>query len=127
MAALVNDLIRSLHKSSLVRSVRIVGYDETPNGKLEIKIRCRLVGKYKLQLWLHEEENFRSYAYQLFTDHPILRWDNSPHYPNISSAPHHFHNEAGEVGASPLAGKPLQDLKSVLRDIEKWLSKRGAI
>ncbi len=126
MATRVNDLIKLLHKSSLVRSVRIVNYDETPAGKLELKIRCRLVGNYKLQMWLHEEANFRNDAYQLFTDHPILRWDNSPHYPDLSTAPHHFHNEKGDVAASPLSGKLLQDLKSVLRYIEKWLSERTA-
>ncbi len=122
MAALVNDLLDLLQKNSLVKSVRIVNYDETPAGKLELKIRCRLIKSCKLQIWLHEETNFRDYAYQLFTDHPILRWDNSPHYPNISSAPHHMHNEEGEVQASPLSGRPLQDLKKVLREIEKWLS-----
>ena len=75
-----------------------------------------------MQIWLHHEPAFQDYAYQLFTDHPILRWDNAPHYPNISTAPHHFHDENNMVRESPLKGKMQQDLKTVLSEIEKWLS-----
>jgi len=127
MAALVDDLLKILQGSSLVRSVRIVNYDETPAGKLELKIRCRLIKDYRLQIWLHEEPNFRDYAYQLFTNHPILRWDNAPHYPNISTAPHHLHDKEGRVCDSPLSGRSLSDLKKVLREIEKWLSEHAEI
>lgn len=123
MAALVNELLTLLHKHSLVKSVRIVDYDETPAGKLALKVRCRLIKQYKLQVWLHVEPDFQDYAYQLFTDHPILRWDNSPHYPNLKTAPHHFHDEAGKVCDSPLSGRPLQDIEKVLHEIELWLSK----
>ncbi len=124
MPSLVDALLKLLHKSTLVQNARIVNYDITPRGKLELKIRCRLVENYKFQLWLHEEPSFRHYAYQLFTDRPILRWDNAPHYPNLATAPHHFHNEKGEVHTSPLRGKPLQDLKHVLHEIETWLAKQ---
>jgi len=90
-----------------------------------LKIRGHLSGNYQFQLWLHHEPTFQDYAYQLFTDRPILRWDNAPHYPNISIAPHHFHNEANQVSASPLSGEPLKDLPCVLTEIERWLSKKS--
>ncbi len=47
---------------------------------------------------------------------------NAPHYPNISTAPHHFHDENNKVSKSPLKGKMQQDLKTVLSEIEKWLT-----
>jgi hypothetical protein len=126
MAAIADDLLNLLHQHVLVRNVRVVNYDETPLGKLELKIRCRLAKNYQLQVWLHHEATFQDYAYQLFTDYPILRWDNAPHYPQISTAPHHFHNETGQVGVSPLSGKPVEDLKIVLAEIEKWLASTKA-
>jgi hypothetical protein len=120
---LVDDLLNLLREHRLVQSVRVVNYDATTAGKLEVKIRCRLSKGYQLQVWLHLEPTFRDYAYQLFTDRPILRWDNAPHYPHISTAPHHFHNEVDQVGESPLSGEPLKDLINVLAEVETWLSK----
>lgn len=123
MPRLVDNLIAFLRGHSLIENVRVVEYDETPFGSLEIKIRCRLKGKYQFQVWLHAEEEFTDYSYQLFTDHPLLRWDNSPHYPSISTAPHHFHNEENKVSKSSLLGEPLKDVRVVIMDIEKWLSR----
>lgn len=100
MNALVDDLVSLLRGHPLVQSVRIVNYDETHVGKVELKICYRLFKGYRIQLWLHQEPIFLDYAYQLFTDHPILRWDNAPHYPHISTVPHHFHNEVGQVDKS---------------------------
>jgi len=107
----------------LIEGVRVVEFDETPAGKLEIKVRCRIARYYQVQVWLHIEPEFQDYAYQLFTDKPLLRWDNTPHYPNISTVLHHFHDEHGKVSVSPLNGKPMEDLKKVLAEVEKWLSR----
>jgi len=122
MSALTDAILSLLRAHPLITSVRVINFDETPFGKVELKVRCRIVGKYQLQVWLHHEPGFRDYAFQLFTDRPILRWDNSPHYPNISTAPHHFHNQNEEVSESPLTGRPVEDLKQVMDEIEKWLS-----
>ena len=121
--ALIDDLLDLLQKNSLVESVRVINYDVTPENNLELKIRCHLPKGYRLQVWLHFESTFQDYAYQLFTDHPILRWDNAPHYPSVLTAPHHFHDETGQVNESPLSGETLEDLREVLSAIETWLSK----
>jgi hypothetical protein len=121
MVGIVNDLLEQLQNCPLVRNVRIISYDETPTGKLEVKLRCQLVRDYQLQVWLHHEPSFRDYAYQLFTNQPILRWDNAPHYPHISTAPHHFHDEDGNVIASMLTGNTLDDLQQVLSALERWI------
>lgn len=122
MSGLIDDVLNLLRAHSLIKSIRIVNYDETPAGKLELKIRCRLGKEYQLQIWLHLEPAFQDYAYQLFTTRPLLRWDNAPHYPAISTAPHHFHNEDGKVSESPLTGNLLSDLEKVLSEIEQWLA-----
>lgn len=121
MNTLVDQLLRSLRVHPLVRDVRLLNYDETPMGKLEVKIRCRLRKNFQLQIWLHHEAAFQDYAYQLFTNRPILRWDNAPHYPNQTTAPHHFHDEDGAVLDSPLVGHLTDDLNLVLATVENWI------
>lgn len=124
MPRLTTDLLSFLRAHPLVRALRVVHYDETPAGKIELKARCWLLRGYQLQVWLHNEPTFQDYAYQLFRDRPLLRWDNAPHYPGIATAPHHFHDEAGNVGTSPLHGDPLLDVPHVLAEIEKWMAAR---
>lgn len=121
MNTVVKQLLSQLRASRLIKDVRLLNYDETITGKLEVKIRCRLIKPFQLQIWLHYETAFQDYAYQLFTNHPILRWDNAPHYPHLATAPHHFHNEAGDVLESPLSGQIIEDLEIVLATIETWL------
>lgn len=124
MSALVDDLLRLLRACPAVRHAKVINYDETPQGKLEIKIRCRLVQEYQFQVWIHAEPQFLDYAYQLFSVRPLLRWDNAPHYPSISTMPHHFHDETEQVTASPLSGDPRSDLPLVLASITDWLESR---
>jgi hypothetical protein len=128
VATRLPDLLAFLEAQRLVESLRVLVYDETPWGKTELKVRCRLSkrsgmgDRYELQVWLHHEPALQDYAYQLFADRPLLRWDNAPHYPHVTSAPHHFHNEINQVFESPLSGDPLTDLPKVLDEIERWIA-----
>ena len=124
MLSFVRDVLSLLRGHPLVQSLRVVHYDETPAGKMELKVRCRLPGGYRFQVWLHDEPGFQDYAYQLFSDHPLLRWDNAPHYPDVATAPHHFHDETSDVSISLLHGNPLIDLPHVLAKIEEWMKGR---
>ncbi len=67
-------------------------------------------------------ERLQPLRHQLFSDRPLLRWDNAPHYPALASAPHHFHDEAGHVLASPLSGEPLTDVPRILEQIDAWIA-----
>ena len=125
MLALVDNLLSILQGAALIKNTRIVSYDETPAGQLEVKIRCRLPESYQFQVWLHQEMTSLDYAYQLFTSIPLLRWDNAPHYPSMSTSPHHFHDEHNRVSESPLTGKPSIDLIWVLAEVETWLKSKG--
>jgi hypothetical protein len=122
MPVRVDALIELLRGDPLVTTVRVAEYDETPSGSVELKLRCRLSHGCQLQVWLHSEGSSPDYAYQLFTAQPLLRWDNAPHYPDVTTAPHHFHDETGRVRPSPLAGEPLTDLPAVLRAIAQRLN-----
>jgi len=78
---LVSDILRLLQAHPLVQSLRVVEHDETPLGKLVLKVRCQLAESHRFQLWLHHEPAFQNYAYQLFTDRPLLRWVTYPIIP----------------------------------------------
>ena len=106
----------------MVQSVRVIEHDETVFGKVLLKVRCRLPRNHSLQVWVHCEPTCMTYAYQLFTDRPILRWDNAPHHPAVGgNFPHHFHDETGIVTPSTLVGEPLADLPVVMSEIERFL------
>ena len=124
MQAIVDDILNILQADTLIEDERVVNYDETPSGRLEAKIRCQLPKKHILQIWIHLEPETLDYAYQLFTTVPLLRWDNAPHYGQLANAPHHFHDEQGDVYDSPLTGNIKQDLRIVLREIRKWMKEQ---
>ena len=121
MNTLVDDVLEILQTHALVKTTRVVNYDETPSGKLEVKIRCDFPKSHQLQVWIHIEPESLDYAYQLFTTVPLLRWDNAPHYEHLSTVPHHFHDERGKIYESPLTGNIKRDLRIVLNEITEWM------
>jgi len=97
-------IISHLNSNPLISSLRVVEIDEVFTRSV-LRIRCNLLpSSHYLDIKLIQTENETIYSYQLYTDHPIIRWDNAPHFPAITSFPHHFHNIKGEVEASPLQG-----------------------
>ena len=124
MQAIVDDILSILQADALIESMRVVNYDETPVGRLEAKIRCQLPKKHLLQIWIHLEPESLDYAYQLFTTIPLLRWDNAPHYGHLARAPHHFHDEQGNVYDSTLTGNVKRDLRIVLGEIRTWMKEQ---
>ncbi|MEW6084172.1 MAG: DUF6516 family protein [Chloroflexota bacterium] len=58
-----------------------------------------------------------SYHYQRADAKMVFRYDNSPHYPDLSSAPHHKHTADENVIESNLP-----DFETVLREIENLIA-----
>jgi len=114
-------VISHLKSNDLISSLRIVDIDEVFTRSV-LRIRCNLLpSSHHLDIKLIQTENETIYSYQLYTDHPIIRWDNAPHFPVIKTFPHHFHNIKGEVEASPLQGSVIEDLDNVLKIIKSIL------
>jgi hypothetical protein len=57
-----------------------------------------------------------SYHWSDENDHPIRRWDNTPHFPKLKNFPHHIHVKEDDV----ISGKPI-DIFGVLDEIGKTL------
>ena len=85
------------------------------------KIRSELTGEYKFQVRIYYNQGHVDYAYQLFTDVPLLRWDNKEEFPHLTTYPHHHHDWHGHVKASLLTGNPVEDLKIVLQQLDTEL------
>lgn len=66
--------------------------------------------------------NEYAYHYQAADGALLFRYDNSPHYPDIETFPHHKHVRAGASELVTPARPP--DLIGVLREIETMLAAR---
>lgn len=109
--------------SPVVVSWQIVVADEAARRSV-YRIRGQLLRPaYQLEIRLIQTEDELLYSYQLFTDKPLVRWDNAPHFPALPTFPHHLHDETGMVGASPLSGDPPQDLPYILNQVTQLLSR----
>ena len=64
------------------------------------------------------------YAYQLFTQVPLLRWDNKEEFHHIVTYPHHKHDEQGNIKPSPLAGDPINDIEIVFHEISTFFQRK---
>ena len=117
----IEQITALLTASALVTSWRILVADETANRAV-YRIRCQLLrSSYRLEIRFIQTEKEILYSYQLFTDKPLIRWDNAPHFPALQSFPHHVHEETLEVKKSPLTGDPIQDLPYILNQVGLFL------
>jgi len=112
-----------LTASPLITSWQVLIADEAARRAV-YKIRCQLLRPaYQLEVRLIQTEEDLLYSYQLFTDQPILRWDNAPHFPDLQNFPHHLHEEDKDVAESLLTGDPRQDLPQVLDQVRVHLTR----
>ncbi|HKZ71322.1 MAG TPA: DUF6516 family protein [Anaerolineales bacterium] len=107
---------------SLASNVRITETDAFSEDQFSIKLRAQLTEPYQLQVRFYFNRGHLDYAYQLFTDVPLLRWDNKEDAGDVATAPHHFHNEEGNIRESPLNGDPAHDWPLVRVALEQFLS-----
>ena len=103
-----------LHASPKVISFQIIDNDPVDANEFLFKIRCELTSGHVLQIRLRAVAGHLRYSYQEFADKPLRRWDNAPHFPHLSTFPHHYHDPQGKVMESLLTGNPTRDLSQVL-------------
>ena len=119
----IDDLLAYLKKQHLITSLELTSCDKTMTRSV-YKLRCRLLpNKYQLYIRVIQTPTELVYSYQLFTEHPIVRWDNAPHFPDVSSYPHHFHDQNDTVHSSPLQGDVFADLDIVLSEVKEVIQR----
>jgi hypothetical protein len=102
-----------LRASPKISSFHIVDNDPIDGSNFLFKIRCELTSGHTLQIRLRSVADSLRYSYQEFSDKPLQRWDNAPHFPHLPTFPHH-HDPQGSVVESALTGDPTRDLSWVL-------------
>lgn len=120
---LLSSLVSTLQAYPLAEDVHVIEVRQFSAERFFVKIRANLPSAYRLQVRLYCNGDHIDYAYQLFSDTPVMRWDNKEEYPNLTTYPHHFHDVDGGVRESPLKGDPLADLEVVLSAVTAFLSR----
>ena len=114
MLPLLESLLRT---SSKVKSFHIIDSDPLDEENFLFKIRCELISGQTLQIRLRAVSGSIRYSYQEFSEIPLRRWDNAPHFPNLPNFPHHHHDSQGNILESTLTGDPTADLDRVLNTL----------
>ncbi len=106
-------IVNYLKSIEFISSIHVVFLDDSLQRSI-CKLRCSLLpSRYKLDVRLIQTENEIIYSYQLFHDRPIIRWDNAPHFPSVTTFPHHFHDQNDKIKASNLMGDIIEAIDYV--------------
>lgn len=128
LASLLGTIMAVLQAHPMCRSVTVVETKQFSNEQFFFKVRAELLAGHKLQVRIYYNLGHTDYAYQVFGDVPLLRWDNKEDFPHLHTYPHHYHDEQGSVVESSLTGDMIRDLEIVLRAVSDFLAiKRGQI
>lgn len=122
LASLLGVLTAILQAHPLCEQLTDVETKEFAPDQFLFKVRAELTGYYNLQVRVYYNRGHVDYAYQLFTDVPLLRWDNKEEFRHLSTYPHHHHDEQGQVYPSPLTGDLVSDVSTVLQSISQFLA-----
>jgi len=118
----LSKIVDYLKSIEIISSIQIVFLDDSLQRSI-CKLRCNLLpSRYKLDVRLIQTENEIIYSYQLFHDRPIIRWDNAPHFPSVTTFPHHFHDQNDKIKESNLMGDIIEDIDYVLGEIKRLLT-----
>lgn len=123
LASLLGAIMAILQSHPLCNRIAEVETKTFSRDQFFFKIRAELSTKASFQVRIYYNREHIDYAYQLFTDVPVLRWDNKEEFDHLDSYPHHHHDERGDVTSSPLCGEPISDLKFLLKELERYFSR----
>jgi hypothetical protein len=125
LASLHSWVISQLQAWPEARDVQTLETKAFAEDQFHFKVRASLTEPFHLQVRFYYNHGHLDYAYQLFNDGPILRWDNKEDAGNVPSAPHHFHNDKSQIVESPLNGTPEHDWPIVKGAIDQFLKEHS--
>jgi len=108
-------ILEALRKSEIVKEIVSVSFDGIGNY-YRLKIRVRLRNDWLMDLWEHKTPELRRYSYHVFSGRKlIVRWDNAPHFKNMSTFPDHKHiNKRVEESKEMTVESVLNELKKMI-------------
>jgi hypothetical protein len=127
LAGLLGTVSTAIQMHPLCERVTEVETREFSPDQFIFKVKAELVGKVSFQARVYFNRGHVDYAYQVYTDAPLLRWDNKEEFRSIPSYPHHHHDADSRIHPSPLTGNPASDIHVVLDLVNGYLSARPAM
>ncbi len=118
---LINDLLVRMRAFPELSDIEVVEHQSIDDETFTFKIRATIVPNF-LQVRFLADKDLKRYSFQLYSDHPLLRWDNAPHYSNLPNFPHHFHDQNESISSSILTGNLLDDFDIVMIEIKKFMN-----
>ncbi len=125
LPSLLGAVTALLQASALCKQIVHVETKEFSADQFLFKIRAELEDSRYFQVRIYYNRGHIDYAYQLFADAPLLRWDNKEEFDYLSTYPHHHHDAQGKVHPSPLTGDPVNDMQTVLQAVSDFISSRS--
>ena len=119
--SLLDDLLARMRAAPELSDIQVVENETVDDETFVFKIHASILPNY-LQIRFLADKDFERYSFQLYSDHPLLRWDNAPHYPDLSNSPHHFHGQDGNVFPSALTGNLLDDFDLVMVEVKQFMN-----
>jgi len=119
--ALLDDLLTRMRDTPELSDIQVVENEAVDDETFQFKVRATIVPNF-LQIRFLADKDLKRYSFQLYSDRPLLRWDNLPHYPDLPNHPHHFHDQDNDVTASSLTGDLLTDFNVVIAEIKKFMN-----
>lgn len=121
LASLLAYVVTAFQASSLFSRVWVVQTEMFAADQFAFKVRAVSSLSYSFQARIYYNQGHFDYAYQLFRDVPVMRWDNKEHFADLPTYPHHYHNKNGLAETSSLQGDPRKDLPTVLEQLARFL------
>ena len=118
---LLDDLLVRMRATPELRDIQVLANESVDDETFAFKIRAAIVSSF-LQIRFLADKDLKRYSFQLYSDHPLLRWDNAPHYPDLLNFPHHFHNQDEYISSSTLTGDLLNDYDLVIADVLDYVA-----
>ena len=111
-------IIKYLKKTPTVSEIKVIELIEEDTVKI-LKLKVKLKDNSHLFITEVHTVNHQKYSYhwQDETGNLLIRWDNSPHWKNIKTFPHHKH-----IGSEVLPATRAT-IEDVLKEIERfWIT-----
>ena len=118
---LLDDLLAQMRAAPELSDIQVIENEAVDDETFVFKVHAAILPNH-LQIRFLADRDFKRYSFQLYSDRPLLRWDNAPHYPELPNSSHHFHNHNGNVSPSRLTGNLLADFDLVLAEIRRFVA-----
>lgn len=113
------DEIAALCRSEFPHLVRMVVLADSRRG------RIRLILSDGTFIDVHQNTTGR-YSYHWERPDGSFRFNNAPHFDDVETVPHHYHDSGGTVGPSDVRGVTPEDVRIVLQFVASKLQRGTA-